>query len=159
MRDFTDIYDRVYIDIDDTLIYGFFTWIMHITWEMFHSSKFSAFLMFLQAKFNLYKVNQKLLMMLKDYSKVTFLTVRAPNVYTRLLLMNILQNDGKTVRLIELGTDNGKYEKALRILQDQIENQEIKRVCIIDDNKEIRDYAMGCGTDAFDPVAMRECVK
>ena len=59
-------YDLIVSDIDDTLIYGFWTNLMHHTWNVFRSNILSAILMQLQAKFKLYKVNStKLILGLK----------------------------------------------------------------------------------------------
>ena len=57
MRDLTAVYDRVYVDIDDTLIYGFWTDLMRHSWNIFRCNTLSELLMKLQFKFKLWKVN------------------------------------------------------------------------------------------------------
>ena len=52
-----DEYDLIVSDIDDTLIYGWWTDLMHHTWNAVQSPLLSKILMFLQNKFHLYKVN------------------------------------------------------------------------------------------------------
>ena len=75
-----DEYDLIVSDIDDTLIYGWGTDLMHHSWNLFPSLLLSKILMFLQNKFHLYKVNQKLVHMLKNTgTPLVIMTVRAAN--------------------------------------------------------------------------------
>ena len=46
-------YDAVFCDIDDTLIYGFWTDLMSVTWRVFRSNRLSDILMDLQYIFKI----------------------------------------------------------------------------------------------------------
>ncbi|MCM1324170.1 MAG: hypothetical protein NC218_08405 [Acetobacter sp.] len=155
MRNLNKEYDHVYVDIDDTLIYGFWTDLMRHTWNFFRDNTLSQFLMYLQAKFKFYKVNHKLVRMLGNCTNVTFLTVRAPSFYTRLMLCQILQTAGFIAELVELGTDNGAFDKAEFIAKDAYENN-YERVCLVDDSQANRDMAIMYGFDIYNPTGMYE---
>ncbi len=145
-------YDLIVSDIDDTLIYGFWTDLMHHSWNIFRSNLLSAALMFLQAKFKLYKINMKLYHMLKcTDTPIVFLTVRASNSATVKMLYDIM---GRTqFGLIELGTDMGVQQKA-EVVEKYLER--FPNILFIDDNKAIRDNVEGLEVDVLDPVTMRE---
>lgn len=145
-------YDLIVSDIDDTLIYGFWTDVMHHTWNMFRSPKLSAVLMWLQAKFKLYKINMKLYHMFKcTDTQIVFLTVRAPSMSTVKMLSDIM---GRTkFSLIELGTDLGVSQKA-EVVERYLER--FPNILFIDDNKAIRDNVAGLEVDVIDPILMRE---
>lgn len=155
VRNLTEIYDHIYVDIDDTLIYGFWTDLMKCTWNWFRNNTLSQILMYLQCQFCLYKVNHKLRYMLRDCTKVTFLTVRAPSFYTRLMLVKILGIAGTIAGLVELGTDNGALEKAEYIAIDMYSHN-YKNVCLIDDSRDNRAMAINYGFDVIDPTGMYE---
>lgn len=155
MRDLTAIYDRVYVDIDDTLVYGFWTDLMRHSWNVFRNDFISQTLMELQAKFKIYKVNRKLLRSLKDFSKVTFLTVRAPSVATVKMLIDITGLDIIFPDVVALKTDDGALEKAEYIANDCLEN-DYEKVCLIDDSKQNRTMAQLYGFDTIDPTGMYE---
>lgn len=152
MRDLTAVYDRVYVDIDDTLIFGFWTDLMRHSWNIFRCNALSELLMTLQFKFRLWKVNRKLLYMLRDQSKVTYLTVRAPSKYTKLMLNFILMGN-RNSELVELASDNGPIDKAEFISED-IYTKGYKNVCLVDDSPENRDMAKLYGFDTFNPTGM-----
>ena len=152
MRDLTVVYDRVYVDIDDTLIYGFWTDLMAYSWNMFRCNALAELLMKLQFKFKLWKVNRKLLYMLRDQSKVTYLTVRAPSKYTKLMLNFILMGD-RNSKLVELASDSGPVDKAEYISED-IYTKGYKKVCLVDDNPLNRNMARIYGFDTFNPTGM-----
>lgn len=145
-------YDLIISDIDDTLIYGFWTDLMHHSWNICRSNLLSSLLMFLQAKFKLYKVNMKLYYMMKSTSApIVFLTVRAQNDSTVRMLYDIM---GRTqFGLIELGTDLGVQQKA-EVVEEYLER--FPNILFIDDNKAIRDNVAGLEVDVLDPIAMRE---
>ena len=108
-------YDYIFVDIDGTIIYGFYHKIMHHTWNWFRSDKLSSFLMWLQEKCKFYKVNQKLLyqLIMADAwynSKIVFLTVRAPHPSTMKMLKNIMH--GIEFELVEQGSDFGYMTKS-----------------------------------------------
>ena len=86
-----NLYDLIVCDIDDTLIYGFWTDLMRHSWDMFHSPKLSSVLMALQDWFNLYRVNEKLRYMINNSkTPIVFLTVRAESKHTFNILNKIL---------------------------------------------------------------------
>lgn len=145
-------YDLIISDIDDTLIYGPWTDLMHHSWNICRSNILSYILMFLQAKFKIYKVNMKLYHMLKCVdAPIVFLTVRAPNPNTTKMLYDIM---GRTpFGLIELGTDLGVQQKA-EVVERYLER--FPDILFIDDNKAIRDNVAGLEVDVLDPIAMRE---
>lgn len=153
MRIFND-YDYIFCDIDDTLIYGFWTDIMRYTWGVLRNNTVSDFLMSNQNRFNIFKVNERLRFILNRYKgKLYFLTARKEHPATYHLLSKIISRD---FEVIALATDNP--------IKDKIE--EIKKltcakdkVCVFDDNKGIRWNAIREGYDAFDPVVMIEGLK
>lgn len=162
-------YDVIFCDIDDTLIYGFWTDLMRITWNIFRSNTLSDLLMWLQCKFNLYRVNTKLIHFIKNQYKpsvhknrVVFITVRKPNESTRKMLQDIFRRyrilNLFTVR--ELASDNAAIDKTVEALDilDYLDEMEGKcNYCFIDDNKEVREsIERNLEIDTFDPIAMRE---
>lgn len=162
MRKFVDCYDRIFVDVDNTLIYGWYIQLMHYTWNMFRSNELSQFLMKLQNKLRLYTVNRKLVYALKHqdihpYRKVIFLTVRAKCRAT-VEMVNRIMTDAEgyfpLYEVVALGTDNGHIDKAQYIY----ENYGDEKCLLIDDNKLIRDTAEEFGIDTFDPVLLREKV-
>lgn len=145
-------YDLIISDIDDTLIYGPWTDLMHHSWNIFRSNALSNILMRLQAKFKFYKINMKLYHMLKcTDSPIVFLTVRASNPGTLKMLYDIM---GRTpFGLIELATDLGAQQKA-EVVERYLDR--FPNILFIDDNKTIRDNVAGLEVDVLDPVLMRE---
>lgn len=145
-------YDLIISDIDDTLIYGFWTDLMHYTWKYFRSNILSAILMTLQAKLKLYKVNMKLYHMLKaTESPIIFLTVRASNPATVNMLYEIMED--KHFGLIELGTDLGVQQKA-EVVENYLER--FPNILFIDDNDAIRKNVAGLEVDVLNPLLLRE---
>lgn len=145
-------YDLIVSDIDDTIIYGPWTELMHHSWNLCRSDLLSACLMWLQATFKLYKVNMKLYYMLKcTDTPIVFLTVRRTSSSTLKMLYDIM---GKTpFNLIELGTDLGVQQKA-EVVEKYLER--FPNILFIDDNKAIRDNVAGLEVDVLDPIIMRE---
>lgn len=155
MRYLTETYDRVFVDIDDTLIYGFWTDLMKHSWNILRNNFVSQTLMFLQSHFSLYKINQKLKFALRDLSKVTFLTVRAKSLYTRRMLAKIFNVGVEDIDLVELGTDNGPFEKAEYIAKEVYE-QDLENVCLVDDSFNNREMVRNYGFDAYEPVGRND---
>ena len=148
-----NLYDLIVCDIDDTLIYGFWTDLMRHTWDMFHSPKLSAILMALQDWFNLYKVNEKLRYMINNSSTpIVFLTVRAESVHTFNILNKILAPE-RPFELMALGTDYGFIEKPEFVWNQLEENPDI---LLIDDSDSIRDNTQDLGVDVLDPRLLLE---
>lgn len=145
-------YDLIVLDIDNTIIYGPWTELMHHTWNIFRSNPLSALLMFLQSVFKIYKINMPLYYMIKCVdSPIVFLTVRRQSNSTARMLYDIM---GDTpFGLIELGTDLGVSQKA-EVVENYLER--FPNILFIDDNKAIRDNVAGLEVDVLDPVAMRE---
>lgn len=152
MRNF-DLYDLIVCDIDDTIIYGFWTDVMRYTWKWFRSPKLSLVLMTLQDIFNLYKVNSKLKFMLDNSeTPITFLTVRAENPHTFNMLNKILRPD-RAFNLIALGSDYGFLEKPDYVYQ-QLKDYE--NILLIDDDEVIRENTSDLGVDVLNPLLLIE---
>lgn len=145
-------YDLIISDIDNTIIYGPWTELMHHTWNLFRSDWFSAVLMTLQQFFKIYKVNMKLYYMLKCCDvPIVFLTVRKSCPATTEMLYDIM---GRTpFGLIELATDYGAEQKA-EVVERYLDR--FPNILFIDDNKRIRDNVAGLEVDTLDPVLLRE---
>lgn len=162
MRKFCNDYDMVFVDIDNTLIYGWFTELMHHTWNIFRSYLLSQILMYLQDKLRLYKVNEKLRYSLLSntgfhrFDKVVFLTVRAESKATIRTVNRIMtgEDDFILYDVVALGSDNGHLDKAQYIYK----NYGNKKCLLIDDNQLNRDTAEKYGIDTFNPVLLREKV-
>lgn len=144
-------YDIVFSDIDNTLIYGWMTDLMEITWKLFHSDLISDVLMYLQAQFKLYKVNEMVRYQLLQAKNVFFVTARKPCRATHKLIKDIMKDNYFLVR--SLRTDNSPEDKT----------KFIKRFgnglfLFFEDNKETRWKAMKELPNllALDPVPMRE---
>lgn len=156
MRNLKNNYDIIFSDIDDTLIYGIWTDIMAATWSIFHCNFLSDILMTLQDVFNLFKVNHKLVYMIKTSSlPVIFLTARKYCPATENIIKKILGED-YLGGVVSLQTDNPHLDKI-----DYIHNMAIEeglRACIFDDNEYVRKAASLDGIDAFNPTAMFEKV-
>lgn len=151
MRDLSK-YDLIVADIDNTLVYGFWTEIMHITWNVFRSNILSAILMRLQVVFKAYNINMPLFYLLKCANcPIVFLTVRKANLATVDLLHEIMGNT--SFGLIELGTDYGIQQKA-EVVEKYLER--FPNILFIDDSKPIRDNIAELEVDVLDPVTMRE---
>ena len=107
MRTIKD-YDIVFSDIDNTLVYGWMTDLMEITWKLFHSDLIADTLMYLQAKFKLYKVNEMVRYQLLRARNVVFLTARKECKATHKLIEDII---GREFKVKSLRTDNSPEDK------------------------------------------------
>lgn len=160
MRKFLEHYNKIFVDIDDTLIYGWFTVFMHYEWMLLRNNFISALAMKIQNIFNLYKVNRKLMYMLKPIPSkfsdehIIFLTVRAKSKDTEKMINKIMNvcNSNYSFEVVALGSDNGHEDKARYIY----ENYGDEKCLLIDDNKLNRDTAEKYGIDTFDPKLLRE---
>lgn len=143
-------YDIVFSDIDNTLVYGWMTDLMEITWKLFHSDLIADTLMYLQAKFRLYKVNEMVRYQLLRARNVVFLTARKECKATHKLIEDIM---GKEFKIESLRTDNSPEDKTKSI-------REFGNGLFLffEDNKETRWRVMKelPNTLALDPVPMRE---
>ena len=143
-------YDIVFSDIDDTLVYGWMTNLMEITWKLFHSDLIADTLMYLQAKFKLYKVNEMVRYQLMQARNVIFITARKECKATHKLIEDIT---GKEFKIESLRTDNSPEDKTKFIKEfgDGL-------FLFFEDNKETRWKVMKelPNVLALDPVPMRE---
>ena len=143
-------YDIVFSDIDNTLVYGWMTDLMEITWKLFHSDLIADTLMYLQAKFKLYKVNEMVRYQLMQARNVIFVTARKECKATYKLVEDIM---GKEFKIESLRTDNSPEDKTKFIKEfgDGL-------FLFFEDNKETRWKVMKelPNVLALDPVPMRE---
>ena len=143
-------YDIVFSDIDDTLVYGWMTDLMEITWKLFHSDLIADTLMYLQAKFRLYKVNEMVRYQLMQSRNVIFVTARKECNATHKLIEDIM---GKEFKVQSLRTDNSPEDKTKFIKEfgDGL-------FLFFEDNKATRWRVMEelPNVLALDPVPMRE---
>ena len=143
-------YDIVFSDIDDTLVYGWMTNLMEITWKLFHSDLIADTLMYLQAKFKLYKVNEMVRYQLMQSKTVIFITARKECKATHKLIEDIMD---KEFKVQSLRTDNSPEDKTKFIKEfgDGL-------FLFFEDNKATRWKVMKelPNVLALDPVPMRE---
>ena len=143
-------YDIVFSDIDDTLVYGWMTNLMEITWKLFHSDLIADTLMYLQAKFKLYKANEMVRYQLIQARNVIFVTARKECKATHKLIEDIM---GKEFKVQSLRTDNSPEDKTKFIKEfgDGL-------FLFFEDNKATRWKVMKelPNVLALDPVPMRE---
>lgn len=143
-------YDIVFSDIDNTLVYGWMTDLMEITWKLFHSDLIADTLMYLQAKFKLYKVNEMVRYQLSRVRNVIFLTARKECKATHKLIEDIM---GREFSIESLRTDNSPEDKTkfIKKLGNGLS-------LFFEDNKETRWRVMKelSNVLALDPVPMRE---
>ena len=149
MRTIKD-YDIVFSDIDNTLVYGWMTDLMEITWKLFHSDLIADILMYLQAKFKLYKVNEMVRYQLLRARNVIFLTARKECKATHKLIEDIM---GREFSIESLRTDNSPEDK-MEFIKEFGEGNFL----FFEDNKETRWKVMKelPNVLALDPVPMRE---
>lgn len=128
-------YNVVICDIDDTLIYGFWTDLMRVAWDLFHNEVLTNILMYLQATFKLYKVNQKLRYMLNRYHfHLYFVTARKESASTVKTLSQIIT---RNFNIMELGTDNPEIDKNI-ITRRLMTIHNTNNILVIDDNEKVR---------------------
>ena len=143
-------YDIVFSDIDNTLVYGWMTDLMEITWKLFHSDLIADTLMYFQAKFKLYKVNEMVRYQLMQARNVIFITARKECKATHKLIEDIT---GKEFKIESLRTDNSPEDKTKFIKEfgDGL-------FLFFEDNKDTRWKVMKelPNVLALDPVPMRE---
>ena len=143
-------YNIVFSDIDNTLVYGWMTDLMEITWKLFHSDLIADTLMYLQAKFKLYKVNEMVRYQLMQARNVVFLTARKECKATHKLIEDIM---GKEFKIESLRTDNSPEDKT-KFIKEFGDGLSL----FFEDNKETRWRVMKelPNVLALDPVPMRE---
>ena len=144
-------YDIVFSDIDNTLVYGWMTDLMEITWKLFHSDLIADTLMYLQAKFKLYKVNEMVRYQLMQAKHVIFITARKECKATHKLIEDIT---GKEFKVESLRTDNSSEDKTNFIKEFGKNGLSL----FFEDNKATRWKVMKelPNVLALDPVPMRE---
>ena len=143
-------YDIVFSDIDNTLVYGWMTDLMEITWKLFHSDLIADTLMYLQAKFKLYKVNEMVRYQLTQARNVVFLTARKECNATHKLIEDIMD---KEFKVQSLRTDNSPEDKT-KFIKEFGDGSFL----FFEDNKDTRWRVMKelPNVLALDPVPMRE---
>ena len=143
-------YDIVFSDIDNTLVYGWMTDLMEITWKLFHSDLIADTLMYLQAKFRLYKVNEMVRYQLMQAKDVVFLTARKECKATHKLIEDIM---GREFKIESLRTDNSPEDKT-KFIKEFGDGLSL----FFEDNKATRWRVMKelPNVLALDPVPMRE---
>ena len=143
-------YDIVFSDIDNTLVYGWMTDLMEITWKLFHSDLIADTLMYLQAKFKLYKVNEMVRYQLLRARNIVFLTARKECKATHKLIEDIM---GREFKVQSLRTDNSPEDKT-RFIKEFGDGLFL----FFEDNKATRWKVMKelPNVLALDPVPMRE---
>ena len=143
-------YDIVFSDIDNTLVYGWMTDLMEITWKLFHSDLIADTLMYLQAKFKLYKVNEMVRYQLLMARNIVFLTARKECKATHKLIEDIM---GREFKVQSLRTDNSPEDKT-RFIKEFGDDLFL----FFEDNKATRWKVMKKLPNvlALDPVPMRE---
>ena len=143
-------YDIVFSDIDNTLVYGWMTDLMEITWKLFHSDLIADTLMYLQAKFKLYKVNEMVRYQLMQAKHVIFITARKECKATHKLIEDIM---GKEFKVQSLRTDNSPEDKT-KFIKEFGDGLSL----FFEDNKATRWKVMKelPNVLALDPVPMRE---
>lgn len=148
MRNYSDKYKYIVCDIDDTLVYGWFTDLMRITWNIFKNNTLSDFLMYIQDKFNIYKVNQFLKYILNNYEgQIIFLTARKECNATISLIEKILEDRmSDSVIVVALSTDYPEIDK-VDFICDILPYGE---VCVFDDNEKVIEECRFLDIDAFD---------
>ena len=155
MRDLNQ-YDVVFCDIDDTLVHGFWTDLMSVTWKLFRSPTIADVLMTLQAVFHIFQCNQKLRYMLMNCQKpIIFLTARKETFATSMLVKSILKKKDLDVTICSLATDRPAIDKVNKIVFF-MQTCMYDKVCLFDDNENVRDLAGQLDIDVFDPVSMFE---
>lgn len=149
-------YDVIFCDIDDTLVHGFWTNIMSITWKLFRSRFIAEILMDLQGILGLFVTNQKLRYMLTQCHKpIIFLTARGECIGTRMLLKAILNKQDYDIIICSLGTNRPAIDKLNKIVFF-MQTCMYDKVCLFDDNPTVREAAAQLDIDVFDPTAMYE---
>lgn len=152
MRRLEDSYNVIYTDLDNTLIYGFMTDLMDITWDLFKSQLIGEILMYIQAIFGLYKVNHKLLYQIKRSKLPTIiLTARKESNATHMIVDKIFK-DYKVVT-VSMATPSPSIDKTEAIL-DFLEEHD--KPVLFDDNKLTRQMAILNDIDAYDPTTYVE---
>ena len=143
-------YDIVFSDIDNTLVYGWMTDLMEITWKLFHSDLIADTLMYLQAKFKLYKVNEMVRYQLMQARNIIFVTARKECNATHKLIEDIT---GKEFKIESLRTDNSPEDKT-KFIKEFGDGLSL----FFEDNKATRWKVMKelPNVLALDPVPMRE---
>lgn len=155
MRDLNQ-YDVIFCDIDDTLVHGLWTDLMSITWKAFRSPTIADFLMTLQAVFHIFQCNQKLRYMLMECHKpIIFLTARKETLATSMLIKSILDKGDLDITICSLATDKPAIDKVNKIVFF-MQTCMYDKVCLFDDNPDVRELAGQLDIDVFDPTTMFE---
>lgn len=154
MRKLKEQYDVIYTDLDNTLIYGFMTDLMDITWKHFKNQFIAEILMYIQTIFKLYKTNDKLIYQIKQSNlPVVILTARKPSPATRMLIQELDFTDQGIV-LWEMESYFPSIDKINAIMDSAITQG--KRPILFEDNKNTLKEAVFCDIDAVDATSYYE---
>lgn len=152
-------YDIIVCDIDETLIYGFWTDLMRVTWNVFRSNLISDILMFLQSYLLLFKLNWKLwYILVTSPAQIYFVTARKHSKATEKLIDIIMSLDSDShpsYSIVSLQTDYPDIDK-FNYVVSLLEKYPEAKICLFDDNKEVRDKVATLDIDTFNPVVMYE---
>lgn len=153
MRKLNDWYDVIYTDLDNTLIHGFMTDLMDITWKLFKSEFIAEILMYIQAVFKLYKTNDKLMYQIKQSGlPVIILTARKPSRSTQMII-NDLDFMDQGVCLVEMNTRHPEIDKPNEIM---LAIDKGNTPVFFEDNKDTMERAVFCGINTIDATAYYE---
>jgi hypothetical protein len=123
---------------------------------MFRNPTIAEFLMAFQAVFHIFKCNQKLRYMLMNCQKpIIFLTARKETFATHLLIKSILDKKDLEISIYSLATDRPAIDKLNKIVFF-MQTCMYDKVCLFDDNMEVREAASQLDIDVFDPTTMFE---
>lgn len=154
MRKLKEHYDIIYTDLDNTLIYGFMTDLMDVTWKIFKSQKLAVILMYIQAIFKLYKTNDKLIYQIKKSGlPVVIMTARKASPATHLLVQD-LDFEDQGICLWEMESYFPASDKIRAILDTAID--EGKRPILFEDNEKTLEEAVNCDIDCINATAYYE---
>lgn len=131
-------YSIIFCDIDDTIVSGFITDMMHYTWKVTKSVFLSKVLMAIQYFFNAYKVNTKLMYSLsKSGAFIIFLTARKHFEPTRMLIKRLCKEyDIHSYSIVELGSYRHTIDK-LEYIERQVKANPEGKFLVVDDNSEL----------------------
>lgn len=86
---------------------------------------------------------------------IIFLTARKETFATKMLLQTILNKKGLDFSICSLATDRPAIDKLNKIIFF-MQTCMYDKVCLFDDNEDVRDAAAQLDIDVFDPTTMFE---
>lgn len=133
----------VFCDIDDTLVCGLITDLMHIAWDVYRCELAIMILMAVQALFGYFSVisdvRNTIMVNYKKGSQIYFITARRSSIFTNLLLKRIFNGKIK-YQVISLECEHPEIDKYLTtecLMQAKYEKEDIMPTAlVIEDNKQ-----------------------